>query len=520
MPPPQPDPPQESTIVTLLRHLEWQSDGFSLVFLFADVGPAQRLLESLHALPSLAARKVRPLSLPEDFVTEPERAVDRLMEICTSTEGEAGAIWCALQQHPSAGDWNRARKLFLARLNERRFLLERDMKCPLVLVLPPDFKAEARDIAPDIWHVRALSAELRADAPVTTGRGHTVLALPRVTATGIVHAPSLHTSPSPTLSESKASAYDDWRRIVAQGLTAQAYLPTAWRAIQELADTLRLDQADEVARTAESLARSRLEVAQPATLRELSITLDHAGQVAYLRGEFPRARALYEESLSISRGLADRSPESWDAARDLSIALDQVGKIAMDSGAWDRAEQAFTESLEITRRLWAEHAQESNALHELTLAIDQLGDLFWRLGKFEKASELYRESLGLSRLLVERGDQPEAPRDLSIALEHLGRVEAARGNLSEAETVFRECLERRRQLNQGAPDSDLAADDLVFALQQYGHVVAAQGDVARAEEVFEEAKAILRSLLTAHPGNESYQRRLDELPERVRPPRS
>jgi hypothetical protein len=207
------DAATERTAVNLLRHLEWQAEGFSLVFLFADVGPSFQLVEWLNRRLALQGRPLQQHVVDDSFVQHPEAVVEALVDICTRrAEGAAGALWFAVQRHPGDEAWNRARLVFLARLNERRFLLEQRMPCPLVLVLPADFRPAARSIAPDIWHVRALSEELRAvgtDSPL------------------LQHESATETLLQPLTADVAVPAYEEWSRLRVQGVHDQLYPPTA-----------------------------------------------------------------------------------------------------------------------------------------------------------------------------------------------------------------------------------------------------------------------------------------------------
>ena len=296
----------ERTAVNVLRHLEWQADGFSLVFLFLDVGPSLQLADWLDQRLALQGRPLRRQDVRDDFVHAPEAAVDGLVARLAEISGQPGALWYGMQRHPSDARWNRARRLFLARLNERRFLLNRDLARPLVLALPSDFRAEARSIAPDLWHVRALSEELRAaipasreDAPARTER---VLARPAI--------------------DASFPAYREWQRIQANLAPDGVFLPTAWRACEELLSAGRPGDAEEVASTALSLARHRVGQAKGyAALRDLSVSLDNVGEVARARGDWAEAEAVYRESLDLRRQLVERLGGTPEALDDLAVSL-------------------------------------------------------------------------------------------------------------------------------------------------------------------------------------------------------
>ena len=80
------------------------------------------------------------------------------------------------------------------------------LKAPLVIALPTDYRSRARDLAPDLWHVRATSVELES---------------------GRFPAP-----PSPDARRSAASGRDDFGARAASSVDAEAA-----RAIPE--DVLR-----------------------------------------------------------------------------------------------------------------------------------------------------------------------------------------------------------------------------------------------------------------------------------------
>ncbi|HUG23662.1 hypothetical protein [Piscinibacter sp.] len=109
------DAPTERVAVNLLRHLEWQAEGFSLVFLFADVGPSIQLADWLNQRLVVHGRPLWWHDVNDGFVEQPESAVDGLVQQCTLAARPLGALWYAVQRHPSDERWNRARRTFLAR---------------------------------------------------------------------------------------------------------------------------------------------------------------------------------------------------------------------------------------------------------------------------------------------------------------------------------------------------------------------------------------------------------------------
>ncbi|MGH8582416.1 MAG: tetratricopeptide repeat protein, partial [Gammaproteobacteria bacterium] len=344
------DAPTERIAVNLLRHLEWQADGFSLIFLFADVGPSLQLADWLDQRLALHERPLQRQEAKDEFARNPEAAVDALMARLAEVSSRPGALWFGAQRHPSDAQWNRARRLYLARLNERRFLMERDLRRPLVLVLPADFRPEARAIAPDIWHVRVLSEELR--APSSTG-------------TAGEQRPS--PVPASRVVDAATPAYAEWMRMQPSVAADRVFLPTAWRACEELLSAGRPADAEQVARSALSLARQRVNQSfSPSALRDLSIALNNVGAVARAQGDWAQAESVYREGLALRRQLVERLGGTPEALRDLSVSLNNVGAVARAQGDWAQAASVYRECLALRRQLVERLGGTPEALRDLS----------------------------------------------------------------------------------------------------------------------------------------------------------
>ena len=479
-PPLQLDAETERVAVSVLRHLEWQDSGFSLIFLFADVGSALQLADWLDQRLALQGRSLQRVEARDNFVREPEAAVDNLVAGCAAWSVQAGAVWWSAARHPSDAAWGRARTLFLARLNERRFLLERDLLHPLVLVFPVAFKSEARAIAPDIWHKRDMSATVRSfSAP----------------ATGAMPAADLPTTASID-STAPLTAYAEWQRMQASG-TQTPYLATGWAACAELLAAGRPADAEDVAVEVLSMARRRAAAGDdPAALRDLSVSLDSVGSVARAQGDWAQAEAAYRESLALSRQLVDRLGGTPEALRDLSVSLDRMGGVARAQGDWAQAGAAYRESLALGRQRVDRLGGTPEALRDLSVSLNSVGDVACAQGDWAQAEAAHRESLALRRQLVDRlGGTPEALRDLSVSLDNVGDVARAQGDWAQAEVAYREGLTLRRQLVYRLGGTPEALRDLLVALNRLGGVARAQDDWAQAEAAYRENLALCRQLV-------------------------
>jgi hypothetical protein len=364
------DAPTERVAVNLLRHLEWQDAGFSLIFLFADVGPSLQIADWLDQRLALQGRPLQRREASDSFVRHPEAAVDELVGRFAELSTQAGGVWYALQRHPGDEQWNRARTLFLARLNERRFLLERDLKRPLLLVLPAHFRPETRAIAPDIWHKRDLSEELRLPPDGVLKPNHVGVEAAARVATGNDSLP----------------AFAEWQRMASGPLPEQAFLPTAWQACEELLAAGRPADAEGVARSALLLARRRA-AADDAGERDLMVSLGMLGGVAETQGDWAQAENAYRESLALGRQLVERLGGTPQSLRDLSVALDKVGGVAERQGDWAQAENAYRESLALRHQLIERLGGTPESLRDLSVALYNVGGVAEAAGRLGTGRE-------------------------------------------------------------------------------------------------------------------------------------
>src|SRR5208337_4401340 len=117
----------------------------------------QRLEESLQ-LRTLRLTVVAPPT-PADV----PHAVEEIL--AARPEPGRGPLWVEMWRGSAQEGWPEARRQALHRLNERRFLLERDVGRPMVLILPQEERGRVYVEAPDLWAVRCFTAELPAPQP-------------------------------------------------------------------------------------------------------------------------------------------------------------------------------------------------------------------------------------------------------------------------------------------------------------------------------------------------------------------
>jgi hypothetical protein len=339
------DAATEAIAVHMLRHLEWQPRGFSLMFLFADVGPALSLAAWLDARLLLLGHPLQRIETDNRFVAAPEAAVDALVAQLPELSAGEGAVWYGLHRHPADVRWNEARSRFIARINERRYLLERDMDRPLILILPVAARAEVAAMAPDLWHIRSSSHLLRADGQVQ----------------GVDPTQAVARQAQYGPANAAVSAYEEWVRLVRTQQPDQIFLPLSQPAIVALLNAGRPADAAEVAQQAYAIAVSRTHGGTPEALRDLSVSLDNVGLVARAQGDWAQAEAVYRESLDLSRQLVERLGGTPEALDDLALVLRTIA--AMPGGN----PQALTEAAGIYHDLVARFPGVSNYRQRLSI---------------------------------------------------------------------------------------------------------------------------------------------------------
>ena len=305
-------PSLESIWLELRPHLEW-ANGFNLVFLFADhPGPVgllrQRYDDSLH-LRTLRLRVLAPASLGQ--------LAGLTDEMLTPRSG-FGPLWVELWRQGDDPAWGQARALLLHQLNERRSVLERAVRQPVVLVLPLAERGGVYVSAPDLWAVRSFTARL-------TGL---IASHPSVIITP-------EAKPKPSLLSGPSAAELEWARLLHQTKgPADLNLWDGFAAFDSAMERGTLDDARHIATETLNMARERLKPKTKAQfwtgwlqkppspdsehLRDLSVSLNNVGKVEADLGNLEPARAAYRESLVLRRQLRQAFPDHAQLVRDLA----------------------------------------------------------------------------------------------------------------------------------------------------------------------------------------------------------
>ena len=148
------------------------------------------------------------------------------------------------------------------------------------------------------------------------------------------------------------------------------------------------------------------------------------GLIARHRGDYARAKALYEEGLTLVHGT--QNPEL------ISALLQGLGALAGHQGDYEKEEEYYQQGLSITRELGLQKNTCDLLVNLGTVALDR--------GDYEQSEKYSNEGLDLA---IEIGDT-ELEIDLLI---NLGASTATRGKFSKAETYLNKALVKARNLN-------------------------------------------------------------------------
>ncbi|MBK7675421.1 MAG: tetratricopeptide repeat protein [Candidatus Accumulibacter sp.] len=108
-------------------------------------------------------------------------------------------------------------------------------------------------------------------------------------------------------------AFIEWQRMASASAAEQAFLPTAWKASDELlvAGPARLTSSTLPAAHLSGQRRAMAKLQVRSSERDLSVSLNNLGRVAQAQDDWTQAEAVFRESLALRRQLSS----GWAARR-------------------------------------------------------------------------------------------------------------------------------------------------------------------------------------------------------------
>ena len=187
--------------------------------------------------------------------------------------------------------------------------------------------------------------------------------------------------------------------------------------------------------------------------------------IARWRGDYGRARTLYEEGLQVSRVAGG----AIGRAINIVWVLAELGQVMRELGNYERANAIYEESLALSRELGSKDY--------IAISLNGLGDLARDLGDFARPMALHQESLAL-------GKEIEANPIVASCFYSLGLLERYRGDLDRAGWWLEESLSLHRAMGD-----IVGVADALYAL---GIVVRDHGDYERSAALVQESVHLLK----------------------------
>jgi predicted ATPase len=188
-----------------------------------------------------------------------------------------------------------------------------------------------------------------------------------------------------------------------------------------------------------------------------------AGILAHMQGDYAQARALYDESLTLHRALANKA--------GIAAALSGLGHVALRLGYYRTARTSFEQSLAYQRELGSQRG--------IAGALGDLGTVARLQGEHARAERLCTERLALVRALGLK-------RDVALALASLGHIAIEVGNYQDAQTVYDESLALFQSLN--------ARGNIAILLANLGIIAQGQDNPFLAQQHYAASLRLFREL--------------------------
>jgi hypothetical protein len=184
----------------------------------------------------------------------------------------------------------------------------------------------------------------------------------------------------------------------------------------------------------------------PDSLFYLSDANEKLGDAEAIFGNFTAARAYYNNSLNIRRGLAVQFGNIEKTNTTQSVIYQS--KVVSPNADGRRAIKAAYERCQGIRLGYKLHVGAPTIERDLSVSLNKVGDAASVAGENDAARAAYQEGLDIRRRLSARLGTPEAERDLSISLHRVTRAAIDGGDGDSARTYHQEGVAQIARLHE------------------------------------------------------------------------
>ncbi len=228
--------------------------------------------------------------------------------------------------------------------------------------------------------------------------------------------------------------------------------------------------------------------------RDISVTMELAGDACIQLGDLAAADIAYAESLAISERRLRLKPADLKRRQDTGFGYEKVGDVLFTRGNLVEAQRHFRRSLEIYQQIVADKPSEASYQRDLLVARSKLGNIERLEGKLRDAAKTFRECVATCEALEKIPESGAQRRDRAVMLNKLGSVLIEQTMFPEAANAFSTALQIARDAVTAEPGSTTARRDLSISLKYIGETNRYRDDAESSTKLYEESLAIRRTL--------------------------
>ena len=254
------------------------------------------------------------------------------------------------------------------------------------------------------------------------------------------------------------------------------------------------------------------EDARDEVLAQRAEALRQIGSALLDRSDMKGAENAFNESLTISRRLAEQNPDRLDWSLALAESHFYVGQIHWQRGELQAARTEFQNQLSVVDKLAAAQPGNAERLEHSGYAWTNYGRVLELSGQYDESLHAYQTVMDVfQRLLVLQPDNPGSKLEVGFAHNNLGKLKTSLGLLEEAEVHYRSDLQIKKDAAQNDPSNNLWRNYLASSHFWLGKLMLMRGDLDDARDQNESALVLLDALLINDPELASIRQRRSEV---------
>ncbi len=247
----------------------------------------------------------------------------------------------------------------------------------------------------------------------------------------------------------------------------------------------------------------------PQWQRDISVTLNRLGSIAFSSGELGDALKADEEALGIMQRLTERDPGNADWQRDLAFILSGIGNVKSQTGDARSALAAYDKGLAIFQRLAQGEPTNLALQREIGVRLNETGDMRLSIGDAAGATANYEQGLAIFRALVKQNAaNTQWQRDVFFSLIKIGDLKAQAEDPTAAAASYEKAGVIARRLAELDPGNSSLLLDVAQVLCKIGDVKLDIADQDARVRFYEAGLTIMRGLVQRYPENSAWQQAL------------